>query len=380
MSNNTKNYDNTDYEEDSCVEKPDSCIEEPDSSSKEADNEYESDSDKESSSSETSEKPTSWPVFETNVYSYSRFSIANKMRLFKLVSHYWVYCNQKDRKVLPKAVGTSYQVIKDILHFIFIISSKKWEHHFVKRVNYKLFYYEYFQYINDTENITENTDNNSVIVRNKFANNKTNIVQKQNEIFMKILDNWISLKTNVYSRNEMKNIIINILSTEFNKTNVKLTQSILKNKFESLLKKFNIFIASSDFENANLLKNSQDWIYPKMYWIETNPGKTFNKKLTEISNKRKRNDVSYSESDSDSDSEVEIIQRKKPKTSDIVDMSGLSEFIDNLPSKLFLLLVYKDAINIKGEIKNIVSLSDEEKMSVSSEIAQRLIDYGIIQN
>ena len=304
--------------------------------------EYESDSDKESSSSETSDKesskkeaseePTSWPLFETDVYAYSKFSVANKMRLFKLVSQYWVYCNLKDTKILPKAVGSSNQVIKDILHFIFIISSKKWENQFVKRVNFKLFIFEYFQYINDAENITEDTDNNSVIVRNKFnqfhKDNKTNIIQKQNDIFVNILENWISLKTNIYSKNEMKNIIIKILTMEFNDNNVILTHSFLKTKVESLLKKFNNFIASSDLENAKLLKNSQGWIYPNVYWIETNPSKTFNEKLTEISNKRKRTDVSYSESDSES--EVEIVQAKKPKTVVKVDMSGLSEFKDVL--------------------------------------------------
>lgn len=342
---------------------------------------YESDSDNESSCSHESEI-VSWPTFETNVFSYSKFSIGNKLRLFKLVSQYWVYCNLKDTKTLYKAVGVSNEVIKDILHYILCISSKKWENQFTKRVNFQQFRTEYFQYINDTENVNEDTDNNSVIVRDKFndVNKYTNlnIIQKQNDIFMNILDSWISLKTNIYSKNEMKNIIIKILTTEFNNNGAKIMDSILLKKVDSLLKKFNTFIASSDFENANLLKNSQGWIYPKMYWVATNTGNDSGEKLEQTSKKRNHVDISYTETDS----EIEFIEEKKMKIDKQpeVDMTKLSEFIDNLPSKMFLLLVYKDAINIKGEIKNKVNLSDEEKMSVSSEIIQGLIHFGIINN
>ena len=343
--------------------------------------EYESDSDNDSSCSEESEI-ISWPTFETNVFSYSKFSIGNKLRLFKLVSQYWVYCNLKDTKTLSKAVGVSNEVIKDILHYILCISSKKWENQFTKRVNFQQFRTEYFQYINDTENVNEDTDNNSVIVRDKFNDvnkyTKLNIIQKQNDIFMNILDSWISLKTNIYSKIDMKNIIINTLTTEFNNNGAKIMDSILLKKVDSLLNKFNTFIASSDFENAKLLKNSQGWIYPKVYWVATNTGKAFTEKPEQISKKRNHAEISYTESDF----EIEFVEEKKMKLDKQpeVDMSKFQEFIDNLPSKIFLLLVYKDAINIKGEIKNSVTLSDEEKMFVDSNIIQELIHFGIINN
>ena len=353
---------------------------------------------------ENSEVLEEWPQFISPTFHFATMSIANKLNLFKLVCRYWVYCNITDTKSLPKAVGNNKESIKQILYYIFLgwyrkddlLAKPDWLTKFKKNVTLVHFYKEYFNYVNDINNVF---DSDAIQVRIAFTPVKNK--DSTNDFHIKVLNAWIENDYQYFSKEDIVSILKDMVP-EFDKIKINI-----------YIKKFINFVAGcgDDVPNAIKMKKTPRWKWPHDFMVSCD---TFDvnvkidgqnvlipKDDVGVGSKRKRIQVEHF---------IKQVEIKKPRKSKICEdaASVLSDFknsdvfviddtsvvdnepkdpvinthqqfLESLPTRIILMLVKNGALTLDMKFIKTIKLSSEEEKNVGdTEILTKLAKCGII--
>jgi len=386
----------------------------------------------------STEKLDTWPIYDSShTFKYSNFSIIEKQKLFKIVSRYYIYCNQVDTKAIPQFVGVNKKIFLSIVNYLFLYCSNPvWIKKFKIRINNILFLKEYFNYLNNVLDEKDDSFLINKIFKEELSKSIKSLTKLQiQKLFLDILKEYDTIYNDKYDLEKIKTIAYRIIEED-----LKLDKPSYQ-KINKLLKDFNKYIASlteKDFKNIHKIRNLDGYKYPKCYTIELDTdnedsnkkeipilSKKRNREVTEnidysnsLTNRKKSKDINiisnflnniskdtYSDivflrkltEEKDKLSKEIIIENESDKTiiskpTIVVDTlesekcydnksekynDNKKEFIKTLPSHVFVLLKSKGCINYSGFIKSITLNSDEE-LTINTDILMNLYDRGFI--
>jgi hypothetical protein len=361
-----------------------------------------------------------WATYDsTHTFKYDKFSLLEKIKLFDIISKYFIYCNTVDKKTFELFVGTSNNQFKNIIYCLFLWGGKpEWKEKTYKRMNYPLFLNEYFAYIKTVSSSEKDSFDVNTIMKPLHYNSNRNILRdNRNKIFHNILTKYVDEFGTDYDITKIQDFGISIYVKEMNMNPEKIT----KYTITAIFKKFTQYVAGlteDEFPEIKKIHNSPGFLFPREFYTmvdvvskPTIKESVKNRKRKEVellniqpSEKRPKIDnlatsaktlVSFMKNiskEAESKQDIALIKMLIEKNSKesiaeaVVVQEPMAQasvpkkkdFIKTLPFYVFKILKEKGGVDLAGFIKP-VKLTSEEELSINStEILLSLYENGLI--
>ena len=145
------------------------------------------------------------------------------------------------------------------------ISEGIWGPNYKKNINFNEFMIDFEMYIRDKNN-TNHNDPYIAQFRSNFGEIKkiSNIsLVRKKEMYVEIINYWISLKINNYNSNQIMDKIKQVFKSEINWYNYSDIHS-----FKSGLNKYIAGVSQEENANAVIMRNTTGYKMPMEYWVE----------------------------------------------------------------------------------------------------------------
>jgi hypothetical protein len=354
-----------------------------------------------------------WATYDsTHTFKYDEFPILEKIKLFNVISKYFIYCNTVDKKTFELFVGTSNNQFKNIIYCLFLWGGKsEWKEKTYKRMNYPLFLKEYFSYIKTVSSSEKDSFDVNTIMNPLHYNSNRNVMRdNRNKIFHNILTKYYEKFGEDYNINKIQDFGISIYLKEMGKSQEKVT----KYTITAIFKKFTQYVAGlteDEFPDIKKIHNSPGFHFPREFYtmVDVVPVKDSSKKRQrkEVEHmnikpleKRSRTEklvtsaqmlVSFRKNiskEEDSKEDITLIKKliEESSVQGPVTQSPVlhapeekkKDFIKTLPFPVFKILKDNGGVDLSGFIKP-VKLTSEQELSINStEILISLYENGLI--
>lgn len=365
-----------------------------------------------------------WATYDsTHTFKYEKFSIPEKIKLFNIVSKYFIYCNTVDKTTFPHFVGTTNNQLKNICYCLFIWGGKpEWAQTTYKRINYALFLNEYFSYIKSVSPSEKDSFDVNVIMKPLHYNSNRNVLRdNRNKIFHNILTKYYEKFGEDYDNNKIQDFGISIYLKEMGMSHEKVS----KIKISYIFKQFTQYVAGlteDEFSDIKKIHNSPGFHFPREFYTMVD---VVQPTITESVKKRKRKEVeqlnikpvekrsrtenlmssarmlqSFRKSisnDEESKQDIALIKKLIEESDEELEAQApvaqapvtqapvaqaptdnKKDFIKTLPFAVFKILKDNGGVDLSGFIKPLKLTSEQELSINSTEILISLYENGLI--